>query len=173
MSTDTDPFAPAAGVAQADRPTPKMLNYIKALQDEREVPNRDALIPLDKLTYHDGKNMINYLLALPRKPETVVDPGWYLLDDTVWWVRIGKQSGRPYASKLAIFRNHETREVVGSEWEFVRGGIKLLHGCPRMTKEQAIAFGAEFHVCPRCGEILTHPESIARGMGPICATKEW
>lgn len=171
MSTDLDPFAPATGAARDDRPTDKMLNYIKSLQEEREVPNPEALIPIDDLTYKQGKNMIDYLLSLPRKPMTRVDPGWYLHEGEVWWVRISKMSGRPYAMRLKILRNHETKKIIGSDWEFIKGGIKLLHGVPKMTLEQAIAFGAEFHVCPRCGEFLTHPDSIAAGMGPICREK--
>lgn len=166
-----DPFAPANTEEKAvttDRPSDKMLRYIKSLLDEREVPNREDLIPLDKLTYRDGRNMINYLTTLRRKPETQVDPGWYLLDNTVWWVRVSRESGRPYAVRLVVQRNRETREVIGSKWEFVRGAIKELHGVPAMTKEQAIAFGAEFHVCARCGELLTREESVARGLGPIC-----
>lgn len=174
MSTDLDPFAPAAqpaGSVPADRPSPKMLNYIKALLEERQVPSPEALIPLDELTYKDGKHMIDYLLALPRKPATHVEPGWYLRDREVWWVRLGRDSGRPYAMRLLVLRNHETREVIGSKWEFVKGGMKLLHGLPQMTKDEAIAWGAEFHVCARCGEVLTREESIAGGLGPICIEK--
>lgn len=35
----------------------------------------------------------------------------------------------------------------------------------------AIAYGKEFGVCSCCGRELTNPESIARGIGPICASR--
>lgn len=35
----------------------------------------------------------------------------------------------------------------------------------------AIAYGKEFGICACCGRELTNPESIAKGIGPICATR--
>jgi hypothetical protein len=39
------------------------------------------------------------------------------------------------------------------------------------VKEAACAYGREIGVCGRCGITLTNAESIARGMGDICASK--
>lgn len=38
-------------------------------------------------------------------------------------------------------------------------------------RESAERFGRELGICPCCGSPLTDPESIARGIGPICAEK--
>ncbi len=40
-----------------------------------------------------------------------------------------------------------------------------------MTLEQAQEFGKLYGVCCRCAADLTDEDSIARGMGPVCAGK--
>jgi hypothetical protein len=37
--------------------------------------------------------------------------------------------------------------------------------------EQAIAYGRKTGECSCCGRTLSDPESVERGIGPICATK--
>lgn len=41
----------------------------------------------------------------------------------------------------------------------------------RMSLDQAKAYGAIYGVCVRCAATLTDEESIAAGIGPVCATK--
>ena len=38
-------------------------------------------------------------------------------------------------------------------------------------KAAAIAYGLKFGICSCCGRELTNPESVARGIGPICASR--
>jgi hypothetical protein len=38
-------------------------------------------------------------------------------------------------------------------------------------KAAAIAYGKEFGVCSVCGRELSDPESVERGIGPICADR--
>ncbi len=41
----------------------------------------------------------------------------------------------------------------------------------RMTPEEAAKYGALYNFCIVCGRTLTHEDSIAAGIGPICAEK--
>ncbi len=42
---------------------------------------------------------------------------------------------------------------------------------PKPTLEQAKAYGRKTGRCMVCGRKLTHPASIAAGIGPVCAGK--
>jgi hypothetical protein len=41
----------------------------------------------------------------------------------------------------------------------------------RLTKDQAAEFGHTHGSCLICMKELTDPESVARGIGPVCATR--
>ncbi len=41
----------------------------------------------------------------------------------------------------------------------------------QVDAEQAAAFGHEYGRCLNCNAELTDPDSVARGMGPVCATR--
>lgn len=41
----------------------------------------------------------------------------------------------------------------------------------RMTLDEAKEYGKVTGTCCNCGRLLTNEESIANGIGPICATK--
>jgi|SRR6185295_17057753 len=57
--------------------------------------------------------------------------------------------------------------------EFVYAGAASRFVQPegRLTLEEAKAFGATTGYCIACGAELTDPDSIAAGIGPVCATK--
>lgn len=56
-------------------------------------------------------------------------------------------------------------------WEMVPGMIRNLRQSDRMTLEAAKAYGDLYGRCVRCQADLTDEASIARGLGPVCATK--
>jgi Family of unknown function (DUF6011) len=47
---------------------------------------------------------------------------------------------------------------------------KMLAGQSKLTMEQAAKIGKQVGFCIRCGRTLTDPESVANGIGPVCAT---
>ena len=73
-------------------------------------------------------------------------------------------SGYPYAKKL----DQET-----GDWEYVRGGMAILRKdyTEPLSLEKAKELGQLYGICQRCGATLTNEESIANGIGPICAGK--
>jgi len=73
-------------------------------------------------------------------------------------------------------RNTRTETIVYQQVSDAEGRIgraaaaTVLSRIADDPKEAAIAYGRELGVC-HCGRTLTNPDSIARGIGPICATK--
>lgn len=111
---------------------------------------------------------INRLKAeLDAKPEATlptperVGKGFYMLDGYIYKVIDGR-TGRPYAKML----DGET-----GAWIFAPGVAPHLRPEHALTLEQAEQYGRLTGVCCRCGARLTDQESIARGLGPTCATR--
>lgn len=87
--------------------------------------------------------------------------GIYRRDGVIYKVqRAIHGSGRLYA-----------KELVEGRFVMAAGAIKLLSQADRMTTEEAAAWGALYGRCIRCQADLTDEDSIARGMGLVCATK--
>jgi hypothetical protein len=59
-------------------------------------------------------------------------------------------------------------------FEYVGGGravYNVTRECRRMTLDEAKSFGQLYGTCCMCGRTLTDEDSIAAGIGPICASK--
>lgn len=99
--------------------------------------------------------------AAPRSNERPADLGYYLVDETVYVVVASKSSGKHYAKRMS---------VVGARgrWEYAHGMVYHLAGAHRLTVEEARVLGRSLGCCMICGATLTDPESVERGIGPIC-----
>ena len=112
----------------------------------------------------------------------LVSPGMYRNPTTgkIWKVQYNKANGSGrylYAKSLDV----ETEAVKDTSGAIVKPAVAKFNYAPgamrhirpewRMSLDQAKAFGAMYGVCCRCGTPLTDEESIAAGIGPICAGK--
>lgn len=93
------------------------------------------------------------------------------------------QEGELY--KVYKARGHDgmlaKRVVVGEGWEpgdpdrvafeYAGAARRFVDPSTKLTLEEAKAFGKTHGYCCNCGALLTDPESIAAGIGPICAGK--
>jgi hypothetical protein len=95
-----------------------------------------------KIAVHGSGNLVARQLIIP-------DPGKTSADGDPE----GMGEARPYWDYLGLARN------------YLPADAKL------MTLEEAEAFGKLYGVCCDCGTVLTNPESIERGIGPVCAGK--
>lgn len=73
---------------------------------------------------------------------------------------------------IRVTRSREGR-LYGKVWaegsfEYRPGLLRGLTSDMLMTLDQAMAFGVQFGVCCICAKRLTKPESIDKGIGPIC-----
>jgi hypothetical protein len=179
--------------------TQPQLKKIRALLMYRNLPQVYAdrvqeYLDGNKFSFKGASLTIDRLLAFPEKPNfrqpdqnivprPNITEGVYRVPDTgeLWVVRhpINKPDGNLYASILIIREQPEfdasgkiTRPAkVG--FEYVKGGIRTLHESWRLTEAEAIAWGRMYGVCSKCGSELSKEESIERGMGDICAAKQW
>lgn len=99
--------------------------------------------------------------APARTNDLPADLGYYLVDETVYAVVASKSSGKHYAKRMS---------VVGARgrWEYAHGMVYHLAGAHRLTVEEARVLGRSLGCCVICGATLTDPESVDRGIGPIC-----
>lgn len=71
------------------------------------------------------------------------------------------QSGYLFAKKLQQ----------DGTWVGVPGAANKLRPETKMTLEQAKHYGKMYGMCMACGRTLTDEDSIAAGIGPVCAGK--
>lgn len=106
-------------------------------------------------------NSPEFVDAPPVAEVTPAEEGMYKLGDRIFKVqRAIHGSGHHYA-----------KELINGSFVFVGGMVRKLNSSHRMTLEQAKEYGDLYGICCRCGRELTDEASIARGLGPYCATK--
>jgi hypothetical protein len=93
-----------------------------------------------------------------REPE---GPGAFRspVTGTLYRIRTNKTTGRPYA---LVARPGATTFVY--DWKAIR---EVSEGM-RLTLEEALKYSAQFSECIICGRALTDPNSVAKGIGPVC-----
>lgn len=102
----------------------------------------------------------------------ITEDGMYrTADGTIYKVQHAVHgSGRLYAKRLQV-TDHGDGEPATVTFDYAPGAVHTLTPDDRMTLDQARAFGALYGTCIRCGRTLTDDDSIAAGIGPICAGK--
>lgn len=150
----------------------KQLSFIQTLMQERDysglnVSSIEERVQYGPLSKQDASTLISMLMGSPRnaKVAPAVSEGFYILDETVYRVCRSKSTGNSYAKVLKI------AETGKGSWEYAPGAIKNLKNAEALTLEVAKQMGAHYGICVICGATLTDPESVERGIGPICADK--
>lgn len=99
-------------------------------------------------------------------PNPVIEVGMYRTEEGVFRVKSSRESGNLYAMKY-----NPQAQVKSERFSYARGGIYRLSAGDRLTLAEAQALGHEFGVCCVCGALLTDAQSVARGIGPVCAKR--
>lgn len=164
--------------ATATRPaTEKQISFIKSLIAERDVSelelNRYRTLVREQGT-KGASRVIDLLKATPRKigqePVTVAPEGMHKVGDRIFKVqRAVHGSGNLYAKELVQAGPDAFED--GFKFEYSPGIIRILNDSTLMTIEEAKRFGALYGTCCVCGRTLTDENSIAEGIGPVCAKK--
>lgn len=151
----------------------KQSSFIAKLLAERMVSEdlrREINMVGGSMTSRQASNIITDLLNCQLKVQApagtpVTVPGMYGREGVgIFRVKIGRQSGRPYAMRLSLVDDKIT-------FEYDAGAIRMLVAEDRWTLEQAKEFGLETGFCCVCGAFLTDPKSVEAGIGPVCAKK--
>lgn len=151
--------------------TDKQVAFITKLTTEKDwtaapvAPAVQAVLGGVPVSRKEASSIIEALLALgyaTSKPKAVpVADGFYVLADNIYKVQTSPNSGRSYAKVLNA----------NGSFNFVPGGIAKLAKAEKLTLELAKKYGKLYGMCVICGRTLTDEESIAAGIGPICAGK--
>lgn len=144
--------------------------FVNNLLEQRVHNYGEAYVAAHMVSGAKASVLIDKLLACPRKqtkpkfPEPV--SGIYAVEGTIYKV-YKAQSGRMLAKRLIVHSNKTA--------DFVYAGlaVRFVKGNAPMTLEQAKEFGAIYGVCCKCSKTLTDENSIAAGIGPVCASKGW
>ncbi len=142
--------------------SPGQLGFIRDLAGERGMNPTEQ--QLAGMTFGVASSMITRLLRMRKSVNGITEDGIYRTPDgTVYKVQVAYHgNGQLYGKRLV--------EVEPGVWKFVRdeGALARLAPSMLMSLEEAIEFGRLYHVCVRCGAILTDEDSIEAGIGPIC-----
>lgn len=103
------------------------------------------------------------------KPAPVeVTQGFWKLGDAVYRVNYNQAHSHLYASRLVVAPSTKH----GYRWEYSKGTMgKLAHGGTKLGAEWVKQFGDLYSHCCLCGRELTVPDSVQKGIGPVCAEK--
>jgi hypothetical protein len=112
-----------------------------------------------ELTFEFARELI---MTMTAKPKPITEDGMYQQSGMIFKVQ-RSGSGRLYAKELM------QDEDGNWHFEYAPGAVRNLRNIDKMTMEQAKEFGALYGTCCVCGRTLTNEESIAAGIGPVCA----
>lgn len=153
----------------------RQVDYIRVLVAQKYTPEEQAKYVdfLDNAVISKSRasEIITHLKSLPKLQHTApapaadgVEVGLYKVDGVAYKVkRAVYGSGFLYACPW-----DEEAQGFG---EKEAGAIRKIRASHRMTAEEAGPYGLAMSACAHCGRDLTDEESIARGLGPICADK--
>lgn len=157
--------------------TEKQFAFIKKLLSERELDslleNRVARLrekaAKGQLGSLSASDLINDLLAAPRKASTdtdtapAVQAGVYRAGSLLVRVYLGQQSGQMLAKRVDV-------EDGSVSYEYLGLARKVLStDSVRLSLEEVGQLGIQSGTCLICGRRLDDPESVDRGIGPVCA----
>lgn len=105
--------------------------------------------------------------ARPVNPNPVTEVGMYRdADGKVYRVKRARQTGNLYAMEFVPSAPTKSERFV-----YAKGTIGRLTADQRMTVEDAQRIGVQFGICCVCGAELTATDSVANGIGPVCARR--
>lgn len=167
-------------------PTERQLGYITALLKVRIVEQEWRERIAEELSSTDPKptrahvsKIIAWLETQPVKPTETIntqsggapaptrkvpDAGVYTIGDDVFAVVYNRQRTHAYGRALVQNRHGKWRWIHDAS---VIGRVAAA-GVP-ITLERAEQVGKLTGICAMCRRVLSDPESIARGIGPVCA----
>ena len=93
-------------------------------------------------------------------------PGFYKVGNDVFKVTPARTSDRTFAHRLI------TADGAAPEWEYQGLGRRFIpEYSDKLTLAEAKQYGHTHGYCLICGRLLTAEQSVADGIGPICAGK--
>ena len=143
---------------------------IRKLMGSKTIPNQFVGMDITPLSTSEASELIKILLSQPNKYRTdgaaknkkdYVPEGFYYYEGAVYQV-VSSKFGNRYAKILVNSGGRGT-------WGYSPEVTPLLELTHLLSLSEAKQLGKDYGFCIVCGRTLTDPESIANGIGPICA----
>lgn len=159
--------------------TEKQVAYATKLADGADTDDQARAAMLDaipSMSKSEISILIDGLKQMPKRqvpgqapqvdPEEVLAEGLYVSGGQVFKLQRSKKTSRLYALEL---------DPDTGKFGYAKGAVFRLaeSGAQPATIEDAIEFGLKTGVCACCGRHLTDENSIAAGIGPVCARRQF
>ena len=120
-----------------------------------------------RATKMDASRVISILKDAPARPSTDPEAGVYFSEESGEYLRVylGQESGHMLAKQINLGEGEVSYTYLGAARRYLTPDYR------RCTLEEAGALGKASGICIHCGRLLNDPESVDRGIGPICAGK--
>lgn len=178
--------------------TEAQVNYINRLQAERrweDIPALEQQVEDARFAWRKGQFskrdasllIHNLDLAHRREVAPVIEEvsleGMHRLDGQIYKAQVAVHgSGRLYAKVLVTEQvgtcggcekcdGEDRCPAFESRFEYAAGVVRRLSIETRLSLDEAKEYGAVYGCCCVCSRTLTKEESIAAGIGPVCAGK--
>lgn len=111
--------------------------------------------------------VISAMKAAPTKASAEPEAGVYVSEESGEYLRVylGQESGHMLAKQIFIEEGEVSYTYLGAARRYLTPDYR------RCTLEEAGSLGKASGICIHCGRLLNDPESVDRGIGPICAGK--
>jgi hypothetical protein len=159
--------------------TPSQRKFIEDLLGDKDVRGTayEGWVPDWSLsTKQTASKVIAFLLTLPNQPVDLGHPsepeaGVYVSrvpgrDEAYLRVYRGQKNGRMLAKRIHFDEDGVSYEYLGLAHVAISVAVAT-----RLSIEEVGALGVSSGVCMICGRRLDDPESVDRGIGPVCAAR--
>lgn len=186
-----DPMLPYQPSTMAPA-TEKQIAFLLSLAHQRDIgmSSADADVMIQTLqetgalTRAFVSERINEYQQCPRREgdRRQASPGYYEYEGDLYVVVENRAKTHTYAKKLVgepIYKASDepgwdtdsTPKRIDWRWDYdaAKGMASRLAGATPLTEERAAAWGHLHGRCFKCLRPLTDPESVKRGIGPVCA----
>ena len=153
--------------------TERQVSFLKTLQEERDTTDCDAFIEVLRQHYREGRAtsqeasaVISGLLAAPKRDRHSLQAGIYDMGDgRLVRVYLGQNSGHMLSKEVHVHTDGSVDYVYLGK---ASGNVPAT--ARRLTREEVgertLALAST--TCLVCGRRLDDPESVDRGIGPVC-----
>lgn len=177
-----------ATVSKADGPmwppSDGQIRYVLGLQEERNLPDdykvkdRPMLEAMEKDEVSGVINLLKTFSLKPgassgRKQYTMPEGRYALQDNDAKWSFFqvdkpdkGRWAGYTFIKRLIGAPGQYRKETVQATVRY-----SILDRIERDPKKAMVDYGLQSGVCGRCASPLTDPDSLTRGLGPVCRNK--
>lgn len=143
------------------RITARQRAYIDMLAKERGIQNYNEQ-RVEGLSMKEASRLIEWLKAKPKKQQQGVERGSYKYGDHYYVVTKARDSQRLYARRIVVTSYGKVRT------QYAPSVYRALTDDMKLTEAEAVSFGVQFGVCCMCAKLLSNPESVKAGIGPVC-----